>query len=167
MEKTFSKLKLYQIVQLIAKKMATDRLSNIEKLTEFAKSLPDDTNLSSFLNELAQKRGLDLAGGGPKPETEEESVAVMSMHSAKGLGYKVVFILGMDNKIMPDLTRDENEQRRLCYVAMTRAKEELFLCHAKVRKGPAARGLSFYRYSKFLSDIPEKHAKLIDNEYSR
>lgn len=167
MERAFSKLKLHQIVQLIAKKMATDRLSNIEKLTEFAKSLPDDTSLNSFLNELAQKRGLDLAGGGPKPETEEESVAVMSMHSAKGLGFKVVFILGMDNKIMPDLTRDENEQRRLCYVAMTRAKEELFLCHAKVRKGPAARGLSFYRYSKFLSDIPEKHAKLIDNEYSR
>jgi len=165
MEENFSKLKLHQIVQHIAKKMGTDRLSSIEKLTELAKSLPDDTSLSDFLNELTKTRGLDLAGGGPEPEAEEDSVAVMSMHSAKGLGYKVVFILGMDNKIMPDLTQDENEQRRLCYVAMTRAKEELFLCHTKVRKGPAARGLSFYRYSKFLSEIPKKHARLIDNEY--
>lgn len=167
MEDESSKLELVQIVQFIARELGTQRLSNVEKLKVFAKSVSKDCDLNSFLRELNKHRSMDLAGGGPEPETEEEAVAIMSMHSAKGLGYKVVFILGMDNKIMPDLNQDENEQRRLCYVAMTRAKENLFLCHAKARKGPAAKGLSFYKPSKFLWDIPKKHVKVINNEYFR
>ena len=162
-----SKVKLDQIVQFIAKEMDTDRLSNVKKLKNFAKSLPEDTSLKDFLTELNKNRGVDLAGGGPEADIEGEAVAIMSMHSAKGLGYKIVFILGMDNDILPDMNQDENEQRRLCYVAMTRAKEKLFLCHAKARKGPASRGLSFYKPSKFLRDIPKKHRKIIDNDYSR
>jgi len=160
-----SKLKLNEIVQFIAKEMATDRLSNVKKLRDFAKSLPEGTNLNEFLTELNKNRGVDLAGGGPEPETEGEAIAIMSMHSAKGLGYKIVFILGMDEKILPNLNQDEWEQRRLCYVAMTRAKKELFLCHAKMRKGPAAKGWSFYQPSRFLYDIPKEHIKVINNEY--
>jgi DNA helicase-2/ATP-dependent DNA helicase PcrA len=123
--------------------------------------------MEDLLREINKIRGVDLAGGGPEPETKEEAVAIMSVHSAKGLGYRIVFILGMDLGIMPDPNQDECEQRRLCYVAMTRAKEELFLCHSKMRKGPAARGLSFYKVSKFLIDIPKEHRDVIDNEYTK
>jgi DNA helicase-2/ATP-dependent DNA helicase PcrA len=116
-----------------------------------------------LLAEISKNRGVDIVGGGPKPETEEDAIAIMSLHSAKGLGYKIVFVLGMDEGIMPDPNQDEFEQRRLCYVAMTRAKNELFLCHSKMRKGPAAMGHSFYNPSRFLSEIPATCRKIVIN----
>jgi DNA helicase-2/ATP-dependent DNA helicase PcrA len=77
------------------------------------------------------------------------------MHSAKGLIYDVIFIIEMDQEIFPDPNLDIDEQRRLCYVAMTRARKELFVCHANRRTGPPARGqYGFYGPSSFISDIP-------------
>jgi len=161
MEEKFSDLALDRIVNSIAKEMDTEKLSNIKKLKIFAQSLPEEADLDDFLSELNRNRGVDFAGGGPEPEIEEDAVGIMSMHSAKGLGFKIVFILGMDRGVMPDLNQDENEQRRLCYVAMTRAKERLFLCHSGARKGPATRGLSFPKPSKFLLEIPKQHRKIV------
>lgn len=153
------------IIQLIAKKLGVDYLISVKRLQDFAKSLPEDACTKDFLKEIDKNRGIDLAGGGPEPEVEGEAVSVMTLHSAKGLGFEIVFILGMDDKILPDPSQEEYEQRRLCYVAMTRAKRELFLCHAKARKGPAAFGLSFYKPSRFLFDIPKEHREIINNEY--
>ena len=161
MEEVFSDLELDKIVKHVAKEMDTDKLSNIKKLEVFAESLSDDSDLDDLVGELNRRRGVDLAGGGPEPETEEDAVAIMSMHSAKGLGYKIVFILGMDRAIMPDPNQDENEQRRLCYVAMTRAKERLFLCHSRWRSGPATRGRRPCLPSKFLLEIPKQHMKVV------
>jgi DNA helicase-2/ATP-dependent DNA helicase PcrA len=165
MEERFSELRLDQIIQSIAREIGTDRLASIERLQDFAKSLPEESELGDFLAEVNKNRGIDLAGGSPEPETSADAVAIMSMHSSKGLGYKVIFILGMDEGLLPAMDQDECEQRRLCYVAMTRAKEELFLCHSKMRKGPAARGYSFYRPSRFIGDIPKDHYEIINNEY--
>ncbi|MGD0159416.1 MAG: ATP-dependent helicase [Candidatus Bathyarchaeia archaeon] len=167
MEERFSELRVYQIVQSIAKEIGTDRSANIKKLQDFAKALPEDFELEDFLAEINKNRGVDLTGGSPEPETNADAVAIMSMHSSKGLGYKIIFILGMDEELLPDMNQNECEQRRLCYVAMTRAKDELFLCHAKMRKGPAAKGLSFYKPSRFISNIPKSHMKIINNEYFR
>ena len=118
-----------------------------------------------FIDEIIIKKKLDLTEGGPEPEDTEEAVAVMSMHSSKGLTYKVVFILGMEEKIFPrDNSNVDDEERRLCYVAMTRAKEKLFLCAAKRRKGRPAQGLTFYdRPSQFLNDIHPCRVQVIDN----
>lgn len=157
----------YETVGLISKRLGVDQKVNVKRFVEIAKSMANESTLDDLFREINKIRGVDLAGGGPEPEVKEESVAIMSMHSAKGLGYKIVFILGMDQKIMPDPEQDECEQRRLCYVAMTRAKQELFLCHAKIRRGPAARGISFYKLSQFIFNIPKEHAEVIDNEYSR
>jgi len=153
-EEECSKLAPERAVESLAKRMGTSKLANVRKLQDFAESLPVKPSIKDLLAEISKNRGIDLAGGGPTPETKEEAVAVMSLHSAKGLGYRVVFILGMDEGILPDPKQDECEQRRLCYVAMTRAKDELFLCHSKVRKGPAVKGLSFLRPSRFLREIP-------------
>jgi len=80
------------------------------------------------------------------------------------IGYDVVFLLGMDQGILPNPSQDENEQRRLCYVAMTRARKELFLCHARLRKGPAAQGWSIYVPSRFLREIPKEHREIIRSQ---
>jgi len=87
----------------------------------------------------------------------------MSMYAAKGLAFKIVFVLGMDEGIMPDPSKDMNEQRRLCYVAMTRARDELFLCPSRQRTGPPVQGFGFLSPSRFLREIPREHAKVIDN----
>ncbi|MHB8362570.1 MAG: ATP-dependent helicase, partial [Patescibacteria group bacterium] len=102
-----------------------------------------------------------------KEEIEESSnvVTMMSIHQAKGLEFKNVFIIGMEENIFPhqrsfiDLEQME-EERRLCYVAMTRAKERLFLSFAQRR-------MLYGRYqdnppSRFLSDIDPDH---IDYDY--
>jgi len=162
-EKEINELPSEQAVKSIAKRMGTAKLANVSRLSEFAKSLPEKSNCDHLLAEISKSRGVDIAGGGPKPETEDDAIAIMSLHSAKGLGYKIVFVLGMDEGIMPDPNQDEFEQRRLCYVAMTRAKNELFLCHSKMRKGPAAMGHSFYDPSRFLSEIPATCRKIITN----
>jgi len=162
MEDEFSAMNLSQVVQSIAKEMDRDQLINVKRLQTFASSLGEEAELKDLLEEVNKRRGVDLAGGGPQAETDAEAVAIMSMHSSKGLGFKVVFILGMDNGILPDMNQDEWEQRRLCYVAMTRAKEELFLCHSRMRKGPAAKGQSFYKPSRFLQTIPAEHRDVIN-----
>ena len=160
LESKSSELNVDQTIHLIAKEIGISESHSVDRLRRFAKELPLDADLDDFLSEVRSRR-LDLAGGQPEPEEETDVVNVMTMHSAKGLNFDVVFLLGMDEGILPDPTREINEQRRLCYVAMTRARKELFLCHAKVRTGPAARGWSRYDPSSFLSDIPKEHRKII------
>jgi len=150
-------LELDKTLHLIAKEIGATNKRGVSKLEDFAKTLEPDTGLKELLSKVNKNRGLDLAGGTAEPEEEKPAVQIMSMHAAKGLTFDVVFILGMDEDIFPDSHQDLNEQRRLCYVAMTRAKKELFLCCAQARKGPPARGLSFYCPSRFVNDIPKKH----------
>lgn len=163
LENKSSKLDPDGTIRLIAKDLDASELSSVSKLRDFAKSLLVGADLEDFLAKVHKNRGLDLAGGTPEPEEEKEAVTIMSMHAAKGLTFKAVFILGMDEGILPDPTKDMSEQRRLCYVAMTRAKKELFLCHARQRRGPVAQGLSFYYPSRFLKEIPKENREDISN----
>jgi len=159
------KLQLEQVVHLIAKEVG-DASGEIRKLGDFARSFPADISLSDFLKEVNKNRGLDLEWGGPAPDEKENAIAVMSMHAAKGLTYDVIFVVGADEDIFPNPTLDMDEQRRLCYVAMTRARKELFLCHSRRRTGPPARGqFKFCKPSRFISDISNEHKKSIPNLY--
>lgn len=87
----------------------------------------------------------------------DEAVALMTMHSAKGLEFPVVFVVGMEDGIFPSSRSlmDPNEleeERRLCYVAITRAREKLYLCNAEMRM---LYGKTQYnRPSCFLAEIP-------------
>jgi len=136
---------------------------NIEKLKKLTQTL-SGISLKRFLDEIVIKRRLDITESGAGTEEEENAVAVMSMHSSKGLTYKVVFILGMEEGIFPKDNSNTEEERRLCYVAMTRAKQRLFLCTAKRRKGRPAQGFTFYdRPSRFTNDIHPCVVKQINN----
>lgn len=157
------RLPLDEAVHLIANEIGASSDSSVDKLARFAESLPD-TDLSGFLKEIHKRRGPDLAMGGPIPDDEENAVALMTMHSAKGLTYDIVFLLGMDEGILPNPNQDVDEQRRLCYVAMTRANKELFMCHVRMRKGPpTAGGFDFPNFSSFILDIPDEHKETISN----
>ena len=140
---------------------ALSRIQNIDefvnKAAEFDKANPEG-NLEGFLEEVALVADIDSY------EEGEEAVALMTLHSAKGLEFPYVFIIGMEEGIFPGFRavmyggeKEIEEERRLCYVGITRAKEELFLTHAKNRM---QHGITQYNPpSRFLKEIP---ADLVD-----
>lgn len=110
---------------------AGDRIENVKELVTVAKEY-DNLGLDNFLEEVALLSGLDTV------DERSDAVTLMTLHAAKGLEFPVVFMAGMEESIFPhsralfDATEME-EERRLCYVGMTRAREELYLYHANSR----------------------------------
>ena len=137
---------------------ALTRIGNIDefvnKAAEYEKQNPDGT-LEGFLEEVALVADIDGYNEG------EESVVLMTLHSAKGLEFPYVFMIGMEEGIFPGFRavmyggeKEIEEERRLCYVGITRAREELFMSHAKSRM---QHGLTQYNPpSRFLKEIPEE-----------
>ena len=120
-----------------------------------------DGGLSGFLEEVSLFTDID------NYDSESDSVVMMTMHSAKGLEFPVVFLPGFEEGIFPGIQAIYNpgeieEERRLAYVAITRAKEELFLLNAESRMlfGSVSRN----RPSRFIEEIPEE---LLVHTYSR
>ena len=110
----------------------------------------DQVGLDSFLEEVALLSGLDTI------DESSDAVTLMTLHAAKGLEFPVVFMVGLEESIFPHSralfdAAEMEEERRLCYVGMTRAREELFLYHANSRM---LYGNSQHNpASRFLSDI--------------
>ena len=138
------------------KETAEERKANVmEVLANLVRYMEDNEggSLSGFLEEVALMTDLD------NYNTEAESTVMMTLHSAKGLEFPVVFIVGMEeglfpgNQVMYDPTELE-EERRLCYVGITRAKEKLYITNARSRM--LFGNTSFTRPSRFLSEIPEE-----------
>ena len=130
-----------------------ERLANIEELVtsarEFAKLNPTGT-LSDYLEQIA------LASDVDSWDERDNRVSVMTLHASKGLEFPVVFMLAVEQGILPhERTLREREQieeeRRLCFVGMTRAMRELYLCRARRRE---FRGLEQYTISSpFLEEL--------------
>jgi len=137
---------------------AQSKIENIKELIlavqEFEEN-NEDKSLTAFLEYVALITDIDLYKG------EEDVVTVMTLHSAKGLEFPVVFITGFEEGIFPhsrSLNSGEEleEERRLCYVGMTRAKERLYLTYAWRRNLNG--NTLFNSVSRFISEIP-KHLK--------
>lgn len=125
-------------VMLEAKNTVEDRtrLENVRELLTsingYTENAGEEPTLSGFLDEIALYTNLD------SHDTEQDYVVMMTMHSAKGLEFPVVFIAGAEEGIFPGVRaigeiEEMEEERRLCYVAMTRAKSQLFLTCASQR----------------------------------
>jgi DNA helicase II / ATP-dependent DNA helicase PcrA len=140
---------------------AQDRLANLQELVtamQVFESGPGDKGLAAFLEQVALVSDLEQEGEGRK------SVTLMTLHSAKGLEFPLVFMIGMEERLFPhtralDDPVQMEEERRLCYVGMTRAMKRLFLTNVRRRHifgqeqmNPPAR---------FIRDIP---VELIDAE---
>lgn len=139
------------------------RIENLHELVNAAKHFTfediedDDGNemepLTAFLSHAA------LEAGEGQAEEWEDCVQLMSLHSAKGLEFPLVFLTGLEEGLFPHQRSLEEpgrleEERRLCYVGMTRAMQELYLTYAEVRR---LHGREHYTSpSRFLSEIPNK-----------
>jgi DNA helicase-2/ATP-dependent DNA helicase PcrA len=140
------------------------RLENIEEFLsvtqEFEKRNEDeDRSLLAFLTDLALIADIDLMGKDPEVAVDNNAVVLMTMHSAKGLEFPIVFIAGMEEGIFPHsrtlLDAEEmEEERRLAYVGITRAEEQLFLTCSRMRTlfGKTNSNMP----SRFLKEIPEE-----------
>lgn len=137
---------------------ARDRIANVkELLSETAEfdQFDEEKTLESFLGNIALYSETDALGDGDK-------VTLITLHMAKGLEYKVVFLAGMEEGIFPHYRalgepREMEEERRLCYVGITRGKEKVYLTRAYLRNQYGiTRG---NEASRFLSEIPD-HLKL-------
>ncbi len=140
---------------------AADRLANLQELLvameQFSGSNPD-AGLSAFLEQVALVSDLERTAAG------RESATLMTLHAAKGLEFPVVFMVGMEERLFPhvralDDPEQMEEERRLCYVGMTRARERLYLTNARRRR---IFGQDQYNPpARFLGDIPRE---LLDQE---
>ncbi len=130
---------------------AEDRIQDIEQMMRFALRY---ASLETFVSELS----LQSASGGEVDEgdTGRECVILSTVHQAKGLEWDAVFMIGLNDGSFPSAkslkTGDEEEERRLFYVAATRAKDELYLC-CPVSSG-GWRSINFLRPSRFIRELP-------------
>ena len=113
----------------------------------------------SFLSEIALLTNLDAeSGNAPSDEESGDSLRLSTVHQAKGLEWKAVFVLFVNEEMFPSKKSLEEsgdaEERRLFYVAVTRAEDELFLCSPMVRRQHDG-GMIFLDPSRFLAEIPE------------
>jgi DNA helicase-2/ATP-dependent DNA helicase PcrA len=135
---------------------AEARLENLDELVNAARGFErpmgeeDFDPLTAFLAHAALEAGERQAGEG------EDSVQLMTLHSAKGLEFPIVFLVGMENGLFPHQRAVEEgnleEERRLCYVGLTRARQQLYLSYAEVRRVHGAEQLGMP--SLFLREIP-------------
>ena len=137
---------------------AKERLENIDELISKAAAYDEsaeEPSLQDFLEEVALVADIDSL------EEDGEHVVMMTLHSAKGLEFPVVFLTGMEDGMFPsylsivsDDPTDLEEERRLCYVGITRAMKELYLTAARQRM---VRGeIHYNRLSRFVEDIPKE-----------
>lgn len=147
-------------LQLYDSKVEEDlmRLENIKELRSVATQFP---NLIEFLENVALVQQEDLPSQKAKwlDKNEKRAVTLMTLHAAKGLEFPTVFMVGMEEGLFPHsrslLEKEElEEERRLCYVGITRAKERLFLTYARRRLYFGNRTMN--PISRFILDIPEK-----------
>jgi len=121
---------------------------------EWMESAAEPT-LSSFLQEVSLYSDQDAIRG------EGSLVTLMTIHNAKGLEFRAVYLIGMEEGIFPHSRSIEEqgveEERRLCYVGMTRAMERLTLLHASSRM--LYGGRSYNLPSRFLDELPEAHVE--------
>ncbi|WP_372744023.1 ATP-dependent helicase [Lutibacter sp.] len=130
-------------------------LNKVKNFTEEQKEKSEDDSLAHFLETAALETSSDVATKDDKPR-----VSLMTIHLAKGLEFPYVYIVGLEENLFPSAmsmtTRSElEEERRLFYVALTRAEKQAYLCHAQMR----------YRWGKLVDCEPSRFLEEIDEKY--
>lgn len=150
---------LWQLHAQSKSEKSQSRLDNMKELVSAAKQFEAEEQedelpvLQSFLAHAS------LEAGDAQASEDESCIQLMTMHAAKGLEFPVVFLVGMEEGLFPSrLSLEEfgrlEEERRLCYVAMTRAREVLFLSYAETRRLYGRE--EYHRPSRFINELPSE-----------
>ena len=157
----------YRQMLIAAGEAEADRLQNLEEfksqIMEYEKDA-EDPSLLGFLEETALVADVD------RYDEDADAVVMMTIHSAKGLEFPMVILPGMEDGIFPGMQTIEagnsemEEERRLAYVAITRAKKELYILHTSQRM--LFGRTSYNPISRFISEIPQKLLEKENNAFS-
>jgi DNA helicase-2/ATP-dependent DNA helicase PcrA len=156
---------------------ASDRIENLEEFDNVLKEFEEDqlTNVETDAERDTRKSELlpqfieqsALMSEADKKDPNITSVKMMTLHSSKGLEFPVVFLVGLEEGLFPSIKpweetpeEDIEEERRLCYVGMTRAREQLFISNVKVRRFWG--NVNFQDPSRFLTEIPPEYIDFRD-----
>jgi DNA helicase-2/ATP-dependent DNA helicase PcrA len=131
------------------------RLEDLEQLAVFARQFE---NVEDFLTQLALLTNVEAEDEQPASK-DDERIKLSTIHQAKGLEFDVVFIIMLCDGLFPssrslETDAGEEEERRLFYVAITRARDELYLCYPLIRATPGSGGDFMQQPSRFLQEIP-------------
>jgi DNA helicase-2/ATP-dependent DNA helicase PcrA len=140
------------------------RLEDLAQLRSYARQF---STLQDFLGQLALLANVDAEAHRPTPDDDDERLLLSTVHQAKGLEFDVVFIIMLCEGAFPSQQAiqgdgDIEEERRLMYVAITRARDHLYLCYPLLRSRRSGGGDEFQRPSRFLGEIPTDLADLQD-----
>ena len=141
------------------KKNYSDAEARIENIDEFKNSILELENVVGELRLNEYLENVSLVSATDDLEEKSDYVKLMTIHNSKGLEFPIVFLVGFENEIFPGSRamfeeKEMEEERRLCYVALTRAEKKLYLSHATIRFVYGQDRLS--TPSVFLKEIPEK-----------
>lgn len=133
------------------------RIENMEKLVDVAYEFDFDEDNTENLNELDMFLAHATLESGEMQGHDDNCVQLMTLHTAKGLEFKMVFLVGMEDGLFPSQqsigdTQRLEEERRLCYVGITRAMQQLYLTHAESRRLYGKE--TYAKASRFLAEIP-------------
>ncbi len=143
---------------------ARARIENLEELVTAASNFDDpeidedfDLKSNAFLSAFLDQAALDA--GETQADEADDAVQLMTLHSAKGLEFQLVFLAGLEEGLFPHKMSMDNiagleEERRLCYVGITRAKSKLYLSHAESRRLHG--DVNLCRPSRFINEIPSE-----------
>ena len=157
----------YELSLLAQGDEGQERLENVRELINNIKEYENENEqptLSGFLEEVSLISDID------KYDESADSVVMMTVHSAKGLEFKNVYLVGFEEGVFPgnqaifEGPEEIEEERRLCYVAITRAKRRLYItkCYSRMNFGQTERNLE----SRFLKEIPKELCKVTSNTYT-
>ena len=144
-----------------------ERLANVAELVTATRQFHDlnpESTITDFLEQIT------LASDVDSWDAEADHVSVMTLHSSKGLEFPVVYILGVEEGLLPHERslhnpEDVEEERRLCFVGMTRAMKELYLTHSRLRE---FRGqLNYAIPSSFINELPREDVEFLDPSMGR
>lgn len=151
-EETISKIGYYKYIETKFKEDKDERIENIKEFINMVVNFVRETenaDLTTLLTQISLITSVDEA-------KDDNRVSLMTLHAAKGLEFPIVFLVGLEEGILPhfkslDSTADTEEERRLCYVGVTRAKQKLFLTTALRRTKFGS--FNTTRPSRFLSEM--------------
>ncbi|GIW87354.1 MAG: DNA helicase [Isosphaeraceae bacterium] len=140
-----------------------DRTANLDELLSAARQFDREhpgATIAEFLEEVSLATSVD------RWDEDAGAVALMTLHAAKGLEFPVVFLVGLEEGILPHARsaedgRDREEERRLLFVGITRAREELYLSHVRIRTTRGQRQVAIP--SSFLRELPEDALRTVDH----
>ena len=132
------------------------RLEDLEQLANYAEQF---SGTADFLSQLALQTNVEAEENQPR-DADEERLKLSTVHQAKGLEFGTVFVIMLCEGLFPsgrslDSIEGEEEERRLFYVAVTRAKDELYLCHPLLRFAQGG-GNALQQPSRFLGELPKE-----------